>query len=41
MNTGPKVVAGFDLALSEIFDERESLFLVEAGSDSGRAVLAE
>ena len=41
MNTGPKAVAGFDLALTEILVEGKPLFLIEAGSDSGRMVLAE
>ncbi len=41
MNTGPKADAGFDLALTEILVERRPLFVVEAGSDAGRAVLAE
>jgi ferredoxin len=40
MNTGPKADAGFDLALTEICDH-EHLFLVEVGTDVGRAVLAE
>lgn len=41
MNTGPKADAGFDLALTEILVERKPMFVIEAGSDSGRAVLAE
>jgi ferredoxin len=41
MNTGPKAEAGFDLALTEIVVEGERAFLVETGSDQGRAVLAE
>jgi sulfhydrogenase subunit beta (sulfur reductase) len=39
MRTGPKVDAGFDLALTELIDEREHVFLVEAGSDIGGEVL--
>ena len=41
MNTGPKASTGFDLALTELMDERGHRFVVEIGSDSGRAVLAE
>lgn len=41
MNTGPKATAGFDLALTEIAGEAEHLFLLEAGTEVGRAVLAE
>ena len=40
MNTGPKVEAGFDLALTEIVVEGERTFLVETGSENGREVLA-
>jgi ferredoxin len=39
-NTGPKAEAGFDLALTEIVVGGERAFLVETGSDEGRAVLA-
>jgi ferredoxin len=41
MNTGPKAEAGFDLALTEIFVDGEQLFLLETGTDEGRAVLTE
>ena len=41
MNTGPKAESGFDLALTEIAPDGEHAFLIEAGSDAGRAVLAE
>ncbi len=41
MNTGPKASAGFDLALTEIIEAGEHQFIVEAGSDAGREVLAE
>jgi sulfhydrogenase subunit beta (sulfur reductase) len=40
MGTGPKVQAGYDLALTEILDG-EHRFLVEVGSERGAAVLAE
>src|SRR5579885_2476368 len=36
MGTGPRATAGFDLALTEADDG----FLIEAGSDAGRAVVA-
>ncbi len=39
MGTGPKVEAGYDLALTEILDG-EHRFLVEVGSDRGGDVLA-
>ncbi len=41
MNTGPKAEAGFDIALTEITDSSGHRFLVEAGSDTGRDLLAE
>lgn len=41
MNTGPKASAGFDLALTELTEAGEHLFLVDAASDAGRALLAE
>jgi sulfhydrogenase subunit beta (sulfur reductase) len=41
MQTGPKVGAGHDLALTELLDGDGHRFLVEVGSDRGRAVLAE
>ncbi len=40
MNTGPKAESGFDLALTELVDGGSHLFVVEAGSDKGRDVLA-
>ncbi len=40
MNTGPKAETGFDLALTEIVGENKHEFVVEAGSDRGRDVLA-
>jgi len=41
MNTGPKAEAGFDLALTELLTGGEHLFLTEAGTDAGQALLAE
>ena len=38
MNTGPRVPGGYDLALTELADRGR--FVVEAGSDRGREVLA-
>jgi sulfhydrogenase subunit beta (sulfur reductase) len=40
MNTGPKVAGGYDLALTEVVAEREHRFVVEVGSEEGRALLA-
>ncbi|HET6377468.1 MAG TPA: 4Fe-4S dicluster domain-containing protein [Methylocella sp.] len=40
MNTGPEVTGGFDLALTEILVEGQSLFVVETGTGEGQAVLA-
>ena len=39
MNTGPKATSGFDLALTELVGRDQSRFVVEAGSDKGRAIL--
>jgi ferredoxin len=41
MHTGPKAEAGYDLALTEVVVEGERAFVVETGSEPGRAVLAE
>ncbi|HYD29862.1 MAG TPA: 4Fe-4S dicluster domain-containing protein [Azospirillaceae bacterium] len=41
MDAGPKVTAGFDLALTELIDGDRHDFMVEAGSDQGHAILAE
>ena len=41
MNTGPKADGGFDLALTELVESGKHLFVVEAGSDKGREILAE
>jgi ferredoxin len=40
MRTGPRAATGFDLALTELVGENEHAFLVEAGSERGRAILA-
>lgn len=40
MKSGPKAESGFDLALTEVMGNGEHLFIVEAGSESGRSVLA-
>jgi len=40
MGTGPRAEAGFDLALTEILDERAHHFVVEVGSERGGALLA-
>jgi ferredoxin len=39
MKTGPHVQSGFDLALTEIIDDREHRFTVEVGSERGAEVL--
>ena len=41
MKTGPKAASGYDLALTEIVGQGEHQFVVEAGSEAGRTVLAE
>ncbi len=40
METGPKAKAGFDLSLTEIVTDGGRGYLVEIGSDDGRAMLA-
>jgi sulfhydrogenase subunit beta (sulfur reductase) len=40
MNTGPKVDAGFDLALTELLDGDRHSFLIKVGSTAGADVLA-
>jgi ferredoxin len=40
METGPRAAKGYDLALTEIVVEGERRYLVEVGSEDGRAVLA-
>ena len=39
MDAGPKVEAGFDLALTELLDEGRHLFVVEVGSGAGFELL--
>jgi len=39
MNSGPKAVSGFDLALTEVLTKTEHYFLVETGSDLGKALI--
>ena len=41
MNTGPKAVSGFDLALTEILQDSRHYFVIEAGSERGAAILRE
>jgi len=41
MGTGPEVTAGHDLSLTELIDADGHRFLVEAGSERGRELLAE
>jgi sulfhydrogenase subunit beta (sulfur reductase) len=41
MNTGPRATNGFDLALTELVGDGEHRFVVEAGSEAGRTLLAE
>jgi formate hydrogenlyase subunit 6/NADH:ubiquinone oxidoreductase subunit I len=41
MNTGPKVGAGHDLALTEIIDGNAHYFVAEAGTDKGAELMAE
>jgi formate hydrogenlyase subunit 6/NADH:ubiquinone oxidoreductase subunit I len=39
MNTGPRAESGFDLSLTEIMEDGQHAFTVEAGSERGREVL--
>jgi len=41
MKTGPRAVAGFDLALTEVLNEVHHYFLVEVGTDAGADILKE
>ena len=41
MNTGPRAQDGYDLAVTELVEPGRHEFVVEAGSDAGREVLAE
>jgi sulfhydrogenase subunit beta (sulfur reductase) len=40
MGTGPRAKSGFDLALTELIDDKGHRFLVETGTEAGVAVLA-
>jgi ferredoxin len=39
MNTGPKVKKGYDLALTEIFEDKKHHFTIESGSENGEEIL--
>jgi ferredoxin len=41
MGTGPKVIEGFDLAITELINPGHHRFLIEAGTANGASVLAE
>ena len=41
MNIGPKAQSGYDVALTEMADEKEHYFLVELGSETGAYILSE
>ena len=41
MNTGPKVMSGFDLALTEVLEGGRHYFVVEVGTDLGAEILRE
>lgn len=41
MQTGPRARQGFDLALTEVLDEKRHLFVVEVGSPAGAEILQE
>ena len=41
MGTGPGVTSGFDLALTEVVDQRLHYFLVRADTETGRNVIAD
>jgi len=40
MNTGPKVTAGYDLALTEILENGRHYFVVEVGTQAGAEILS-
>ena len=40
MDTGPRVDAGYDIALTELLDDRRHDFLVDIGSEDGAAIAA-
>ncbi len=39
METGPKAKRGYDLSLTEVVNDREHYFVVDVGSDKGKAIL--
>lgn len=39
MNTGPKVTSGFDLALTEVIEDDQHFFVMQAGTDIGAEIL--
>jgi ferredoxin len=39
-NTGPKAKSGFDLSLTEIFEDDDHFFLIETGSSKGDSILS-
>jgi sulfhydrogenase subunit beta (sulfur reductase) len=41
MRTGPRATSGFDLALTEVFNGGDHVFLIDVGTDAGCAALAE
>lgn len=41
MNTGPKAIAGFDLALTEVVEEGRHYFVAEAGTPRGEELMEE
>src|SRR5579863_1399842 len=41
MQTGPKATAGFDLALTEVLDEKRHFFIVEVGTTLGADILSD
>jgi ferredoxin len=41
MGTGPRATSGYDVALTEIVEDGRRWYLAEAGTDAGRALVAE
>ncbi len=41
MNTGPWAESGFDLAMTEIFEDDQHYFVVKADSDTGREIISD
>jgi len=39
MKTGPRVISGYDLALTEVLEDGAHFFVVEIGSDRGRSII--